>query len=141
MKVTRVEIVIPWKRPENLLAYCTIELDRCFVVHGVRLINGPAGWFVAMPSKKAGDRCQGCGAQNDFDEKFCSQCGKERLNRPMMVSEPRAKKHQDIAHPITQEFRRELHEAVFAAYRQMIGSECCPTGLGAQEMRLGCVAG
>lgn len=123
MKVTRVEITLPFKGPRGLLAYVTVEFDKCFVIHGMRLIDktgGRNGWFVAMPSKKAGDRCPNCGAYNAFDAKFCEQCGTLCQNRPMLLTELGVRRHQDVAHPITTEFRRELEVAVFAAYDQAL---------------------
>ena len=40
---------------EKLKAYITIVLDHCFVVRDLKIINGGAGLFVAMPSKRRKD--------------------------------------------------------------------------------------
>ncbi len=40
---------------DRLKAYVTITLDRCFVVRDLKVIQGPAGLFVAMPAKKRKD--------------------------------------------------------------------------------------
>jgi stage V sporulation protein G len=41
----------------KLKAYVTITFDDCFVVHNVKIIEGKAGLFIAMPSRRtsAGD--------------------------------------------------------------------------------------
>jgi stage V sporulation protein G len=41
----------------KLKAYVTVTFDNCFVVHNVKIIEGKAGLFIAMPSRKtsAGD--------------------------------------------------------------------------------------
>ena len=36
----------------KLKAYVTITFDECFVVHNVKIIEGKAGVFIAMPSRK-----------------------------------------------------------------------------------------
>ncbi|MCI5830575.1 MAG: septation regulator SpoVG [Treponema sp.] len=36
----------------KLKAYVTITFDACFVVHNVKIIEGVAGLFIAMPSRK-----------------------------------------------------------------------------------------
>ena len=36
----------------KLKAYVTITFDDCFVVHNVKIIEGVAGLFIAMPSRK-----------------------------------------------------------------------------------------
>ena len=36
----------------KLKAYVTITFDNCFVVHNVKIIEGKAGFFIAMPSRK-----------------------------------------------------------------------------------------
>jgi stage V sporulation protein G len=40
---------------DQLKAYVTIVLDHCFVIRDVKVIRGPKGYFVAMPSKKRKD--------------------------------------------------------------------------------------
>jgi stage V sporulation protein G len=38
--------------PNRLKAIAAITIDNCFVVHELRIIDGKAGLFVAMPSRK-----------------------------------------------------------------------------------------
>ncbi len=40
---------------EKLKGYATITFDSCFVVRDVKIISGPKGLFVAMPSKRRKD--------------------------------------------------------------------------------------
>jgi stage V sporulation protein G len=37
---------------DRLKAYVTIVFDRCFMVSDVKVINGPNGLFISMPSKR-----------------------------------------------------------------------------------------
>lgn len=53
MKITEVK-VFPVNE-DRLKAYVTITLDACFVVRDLKVIQGPGGLFVAMPSKKRKD--------------------------------------------------------------------------------------
>jgi len=53
MKITEVK-VIPVNE-ERLKAYVSITLDGCFVIRDIKIINGPSGLFIAMPSKKRKD--------------------------------------------------------------------------------------
>jgi stage V sporulation protein G len=53
MEIT--EIKVSPVDQEQLKAYVTIILDNCFVVRDVKVIRGPKGFFVAMPSKKRKD--------------------------------------------------------------------------------------
>lgn len=53
MKITEVKI-FPVNE-DRLKAYVTIALDDCFVVRDLKIIQGPGGLFVAMPSKKRKD--------------------------------------------------------------------------------------
>lgn len=51
MQVTEVRI----RKIEGegkLKAYVTVTFDDCFVVHNVKIIEGKAGLFIAMPSRK-----------------------------------------------------------------------------------------
>jgi len=54
MKVTDIRIRIG-KQTENnerLRAYADITFDESFVIHGLKIIDGQNGLFVAMPSRK-----------------------------------------------------------------------------------------
>jgi stage V sporulation protein G len=53
MKITEVKI-FPVNE-ERLKAYVSITIDECFVVRDLKIIQGPNGLFVAMPSKKRKD--------------------------------------------------------------------------------------
>ncbi|MFQ5684804.1 MAG: septation regulator SpoVG [Candidatus Binatia bacterium] len=53
MEVTEVR-VFPVDE-EKLRAYVTITFDQCFVVRDLKIIQGTAGLFVSMPSKKRKD--------------------------------------------------------------------------------------
>ncbi len=53
MKITEVKI-FPVNE-ERLKAYITITIEGCFVVRDLKIIQGPQGLFVAMPSKKRKD--------------------------------------------------------------------------------------
>jgi stage V sporulation protein G len=53
MEITEVK-VFPVNE-ERLKAYVSITIDNCFVVRDLKIIEGPSGLFVAMPSKKRKD--------------------------------------------------------------------------------------
>ncbi len=53
MKITEVK-VFPVNE-DRLKAYIAITFDDCFVVRDLKIIQGPSGLFVAMPSKKRKD--------------------------------------------------------------------------------------
>lgn len=53
MKITEVKVILVDE--ERLKAYVSITIDDCFVIKSLKVINGPNGLFVAMPSKKRKD--------------------------------------------------------------------------------------
>jgi stage V sporulation protein G len=53
MEITDVKI-IPVD-DEKLKAFVSIVLDNCFVITDIKVIHGPKGLFVSMPSKKRKD--------------------------------------------------------------------------------------
>lgn len=81
MKITEVK-VFPVSE-DRLKAYVSITIDGAFVVRDLKIIQGPSGLFVAMPSKKRKDG-----------------------------------QFRDIAHPLNQETRTEIEDAVFDAYEK-----------------------
>lgn len=53
MKITSVKISIPGPQNDHrLLAYVAIELDECFMVTGLRLIQGATRMLVQMPNRR-----------------------------------------------------------------------------------------
>lgn len=53
MEITEIK-VFPVDE-DKLKAYVTITLDHCFVVRDLKVIQGPAGLFIAMPAKRRKD--------------------------------------------------------------------------------------
>ncbi|MBD3315476.1 MAG: septation protein SpoVG [Chitinivibrionales bacterium] len=53
MNITEVHITLRDER--KLKAFASITLDDCFVVRGLRVINGAQGYFVSMPCRRRRD--------------------------------------------------------------------------------------
>jgi stage V sporulation protein G len=49
------EVRITLRNEEKLKAFASITFDDCFVVRGLKVINGSQGYFVSMPSRKRKD--------------------------------------------------------------------------------------
>src|SRR5512145_2003408 len=86
MRITEVK-VFPVSDNEKLKGYATIIFDECFVVRDLKIIQGNAGLFVAMPSKKTKDGT-----------------------------------YRDTAHPLNNETRRMIEDAVIGEYERETGS-------------------
>ena len=53
MEITEIRISL---RDDNKLkAFASITIDNCFVIRGLKIIEGAKGMFVAMPSRKRPD--------------------------------------------------------------------------------------
>lgn len=53
MKITDVRVrVVKGENEAKLKAYADITFDECFVIHGLKIIDGQKGMFVAMPSRR-----------------------------------------------------------------------------------------
>jgi stage V sporulation protein G len=82
MQITEVRIAL--RNDQKLKAFASITIDDCFVVRGLKVIEGRDNKvFVAMPSKKKADGT-----------------------------------YQDVAHPINNECRKALEDAILRAYRE-----------------------
>lgn len=51
----RIRVVKKTEGELKLKAYADVTFDDCFVVHGLKIIEGQNGIFIAMPSKKIGN--------------------------------------------------------------------------------------
>ena len=49
MKITEVKLALA--NQGTIRAFATITVDNCLAIHDLRIIEGPKGLFVAMPSK------------------------------------------------------------------------------------------
>ena len=60
MNITDVRVRLVEDNTERLRAFCTITIDKEFVVRDIKIIEGTKGLFVAMPSRKLTDHCPKC---------------------------------------------------------------------------------
>jgi len=112
MEIT--EVRISQMKKDKLKAFASVTFDGCFVVHDIKVIDGPNGLLVCMPSKKAQIECPKCRQKIHSGSMFCPLCG-ERV--PISTSGyDRKKDHRDVAHPINDSFRRVISDAVLSAY-------------------------
>lgn len=56
MKITDIRLrAVKSENEVKLKAYADVTFNGCFVVHGLKIIDGQKGMFVAMPSRKMPD--------------------------------------------------------------------------------------
>lgn len=129
MKITEIKIKLVDGTEDRLRGFCSITLDNCFAIRDLRIIEGPTGPFVAMPSRKLSFDCSNCRAKNHLQARFCNQCG-ERLKSPSLGSRQSSKQkhklHVDIVHPINRETRDWIEQQVIAAYLHEIERSKAP---------------
>ena len=77
MEITEVRIFPVTE--DKLKAYVTITLDHCFVVRGLKVIQGTTGLFVAMPAKRRKD-----GSFKDIAHPLNSET-RERMERTILA--------------------------------------------------------
>jgi stage V sporulation protein G len=117
VEITEVRISLREGGNKKLKAYATITFDDCFVIRNIKVIEGRSGLFVAMPSRKMRQFCPRCGKKVDLNSRFCNQCGAELPPPPKDIEEQKSSQvHQDLAHPINQQFRDYLQKKVLDAY-------------------------
>ncbi len=118
MEITEVRVSLRESEGKRLKAYATITFDNSFVVRNIKVIEGNSGLFVAMPARKLKQFCPRCGKKVDVGSQYCNHCGVQLPPAPRGVEENRQATHQDLAHPINQEFRDYLQGKVLDAYSQ-----------------------
>ncbi|MBS0207839.1 MAG: SpoVG family protein [Planctomycetes bacterium] len=117
MEVTEVRIKLMEDSGERLQAFCSITLDNCFVIRDLKIIEGPNGAFVAMPSRKLAAHCPQCRCKNHLRASYCNQCGL-RLNpdRIPKSDDGRVRLYADIAHPINSSCREAVQARIIEAF-------------------------
>lgn len=118
MEITEVRVSLREGGNRKLKAYATVTFDDCFVVRNIKVIEGNSGLFVAMPARKIKQFCPRCGKKIELKSKYCSQCGIQLPPSPRELEGDKSfQAHQDIAHPINQQFRDYLQKKVLDAYK------------------------
>ncbi len=122
MNITEVRVKLVNSHSERVRAFCSVTLDRDFVIRDLKVIDGTNGVFVAMPSRKLSDHCPKCRSKNHMRAKFCNNCGGSLdENRAARDVQGRRKLHADVAHPINAECRQQLQAAVVEAFDAEVG--------------------
>ena len=116
MEITEVRVSLRESEGKRLKAYATITFDNSFVVRNIKVIEGNNGLFVAMPARKLKQFCPRCGKKIDIGNQYCSYCGVQLPPSSQDMEDGRHTTHQDLAHPINQEFRDYLQSKVLDAY-------------------------
>ena len=52
MEITSVTVHKEEKENSRMRGKATVVIDNCFAVHDIRIIEGPEGLFIAMPSRQ-----------------------------------------------------------------------------------------
>ena len=119
MDITEVRVKLAKNRDDRLKAFCSITIGDEFVVRDIKIIEGPGGYFTAMPSRKMTDHCDKCGGKNHLQAKYCNNCGASLPDdRAKEDPQGRMKLHVDIAHPVNTKCRRQIQERVVAAFKK-----------------------
>lgn len=116
MEITEIRVKLVANQQERLLAFCTVTFDGAFVIRDVKIIEGPKGPFVAMPSRKVNDRCSNCGGKNHLRASYCNDCGLKLDPERAPSDGGRPRLHVDVAHPINQRCRAQVEGAIREAY-------------------------
>jgi len=125
MEITEVRIFSKEGSNNKLKAYATITIDNAFVVRNIKVIEGKAGLFIAMPSRRIKESCPKCNHKNVIHSKFCNECGSQiPVSTLPQVSQDhdqahdlRQSEHKDIAHPITVQAREYIQKKILDAYQ------------------------
>jgi stage V sporulation protein G len=121
MEITEVRIKLVDGGTERLLAFCSITIDSAFVVRDLKIIGGPSGPFVAMPSRKLCTHCRGCGHKNPLRAAYCNQCGGTlSCGAPPRDGDGRMRLYADIAHPINAACRDLIQRRIVGEYEAEI---------------------
>ncbi len=136
LNITRVEIRLHPRTaaPLGILAYATIELGDCFVIHDMKIIRGKKGVFLCMPSRRVSDYCPSCQKKVGLEDHFCAACGLQlklllnycpdcdrKTNETVCAECGQLTQtrdfFKDICHPVSRECRDDMERQVLEAFR------------------------
>ena len=116
MEITEVRISLKDNDGKRLKAYATVTFDNSFVVRNIKIVDGNSGLFVAMPARKVKQFCPRCGRKVEVGSHYCNHCGVQLPMPAVDQGMVRQSAHQDLAHPINQQFRDYLQSKILDAY-------------------------
>ncbi len=125
MEITSVTVSIPEKyhpydREHKCKGFAHLCFDEQFVIHDIKIIEANDGTlFICMPDRKVMDTCpyRYCHTRNHVRARFCNTCGhKLEEDRVRYKDDGRPDLYFDVAHPISQEYRKYMEEKVIAEY-------------------------
>jgi len=120
MEITNVQLDMIDNPKGKLRAFCSLTLDREFVVKNFKVIKGNHGLFVAMPSRKLTKPCYECDNRVFRDATYCDRCGNKFGKRGDSGHYDDGESHADIAFPIEDDFRERLEDLIIEAYRHRL---------------------
>jgi len=118
MKITEVKVKILETPEDRLRAYCSITFDEEFAVKDLKIIDGPNGLFVAMPSRKLTDRCPNCGGKNHLRARYCNDCGQKLDENRLPEGDDAMRLHVDVAHPVNAAARGYIQKVILEEYHR-----------------------
>lgn len=133
MQVTEVRVEVIRSTNDRLRGFCTVVFDQCFIVRDIRILEGPQGLFVAMPSRKRTAPCPRCRNKNVVQANYCNNCG-GKLDPAAHVGIENP--HVDVAHPINATFRSIVTNAVLTEYRRAAGEPVEGQNAGAETQQV-----
>ncbi len=117
MQITEVRIKLTDNSEDRLRGFCSITFDHCFVVRDLKIIDGPSGPFVAMPSRKIAAHCPKCRSKNHLRARFCNHCGIKLPQAPVPIDHSgRPRLYADIAHPVNAECREMIQNRIIEEF-------------------------
>lgn len=119
MNITEIRVKLIRSKSDKLRGFASVTIDNLLVIRDLKIIDGPGGLFVAMPSRKLCDRCPQCAGKNHLRARHCNDCGARlRESRGEFDERGRPRLYADIAHPIHQDGRGFIQGAVIKAFQE-----------------------
>lgn len=98
----------------NFLAYVSIVIDNCLVIHNIKIIQGTNGQFIFMPDRPVDYKCPTCFKRIRLTSNYCSHCGS-----PLKPIEIEKSEYVNVIYPITQECRQYIHNTIMEVYNRV----------------------
>lgn len=109
MRVTRVVYEVKRRDSAKPLAICSIILDDCLKLNGVRLYSGDKGYYLVLPS------CE------DIYQKVQELNPNLKITFPecVYIDKNKKKDYEELYHPVTSNLYHELLQQVVLGYELM----------------------